>query len=348
MFSEKSRFILSREALLKHYNLLKNCSNEIVYSHKTNPFVGKVLEQSTDCRFAINSFRSLDEIENPSRIVYFPQGDSDEQLSATLKRGVKSFVIDNENDLNKLLHSAEKEGARIELFLRTKVREHTIYTGKYFVYGIPWERLTQLLPKLRKNKLVEKLGIHFHRRTQNIGEWFLKEDFHEAMPPQNRKLIDAVNIGGGIPVEYVNSKPDTESILQKIKEFKELLSEEGIELAAEPGRFLAAPSVRLETEIINIYDDTIVVDASLFNGAMDVYLLGYRYKVLGEAASGKKFLIKGSSPDSLDIFRYKVFFPQEPKIGDKIIFKNAGAYNFYTDFNNLPKIRTVVVEGFER
>jgi hypothetical protein len=63
-------------------------------------------------------------------------------------------------------------------------------------------------------------------------------------------------------------------------------------------------------------------------------------------AIGEKFLIKGRSPDSLDIFRYKVFLREKPKIGDKIVFKNVGAYNFYTDFNNLPRIKTVIMDDF--
>ena len=65
-----------------------------------------------------------------------------------------------------------------------------------------------------------------------------------------------------------------------------------------------------------------------------------------EEEKGEKFLIKGRSPDSLDIFRYKVFLREKPKIGDKIVFKNVGAYNFYTDFNNLPRIKTVIMDDF--
>ncbi|MCD6403473.1 MAG: decarboxylase [Candidatus Aenigmarchaeota archaeon] len=332
---------------MKQYEILKEYADEIVYSFKTNPVVGKVLESMSDCKFAICSFNSVDRIEDKSRIVYFLQGENEKEISIVLDKGVRSFVVDNENDLNRLLSILNKKKVKIELFLRVKVREHTIYTGKYFVYGISWKRANELISKLKENEYISTLGIHFHRKTQNVGEWFLKEDFEEIISEENRKLINKVNIGGGIPVEYVNSKPDVKFILRMIKEFKQFLNEEGIELVVEPGRFLAAPAIRLETEIINVYGDTIVVDASLFNGAMDVYLLGYRYPVVGEKEKGIKFLIKGRSPDSLDIFRYKVFFDHVPKVGDKIIFKNAGAYNFYTDFNDMPKIKTVIVERFE-
>ena len=344
MSAERSRFVLSRSALLRQYKALQECSDEIHYSFKTNPVVGKVLEETTDCKFAICSPGSVDEIGDKSRVSFFAQGEREEELNAILKLGVRIFVVDNENDLERLLRTAGKQSARINLFLRAKVREHTIYTGRYFVYGISWERANKLLPELRRNKSVEKLGLLFHRKTQNVGEWFLKEDFNECVPPENRKMIDALNIGGGIPAEYVNSNPDVKTILGSIAGFRELLNKQGIRPITEPGRFLAAPSVSLETEVINVYENTIVVDASLFNGAMDVYLLNHRNRVAGEASSGHRFLIKGRSPDSLDIFRYKVFLPRKPKIGDKIVFRNAGAYNFHTDFNALPRIKTVVAD----
>lgn len=203
-FSKKSRFILSKNKLLEQYRKLEKCSDEIVYSYKTNPIVGKVLEKLTNCKFAICSFHSINDIKNKLRIVYFIQGDGKKELVEVLESGVRSFVADNENDLAKLISVLNKEKVKVELFLRTKVREHTIYTGKYFVYGISWSRANELIPKLTKNKLIERIGIHFHRKTQNVGEWFLTEDFKEVMPPEVRKFIHAVNIGGGIPLSLIH------------------------------------------------------------------------------------------------------------------------------------------------
>jgi ornithine decarboxylase len=56
-------------------------------------------------------------------------------------------------------------------------------------------------------------------------------------------------------------------------------------------------------------------------------------------ANTTPYLIKGGSPTSEDIFRYRVYFNENytPKIGDKIVFLNAGAYIYYTDLFNLEK-----------
>ena len=57
----------------------------------------------------------------------------------------------------------------------------------------------------------------------------------------------------------------------------------------------------------------------------------------------QRYLIKGNSPTRDDIFRYKVNL-EEKQVGDKIIFLNAGAYNYTTDFFGYKKLETVIEE----
>ncbi|MBT3395527.1 hypothetical protein HN412_03820 [archaeon] len=111
----------------------------------------------------------------------------------------------------------------------------------------------------------------------------------------------------------------------------------------EPGRFIAAPSIKLECEVINVYDKNIIVNASVYNSAMDTFVAHIRLLVENEKEDGYCYTIKGFTPDSLDIFRYKVYFDNELKVGDKITFINAGAYNYSSNYFNLDKIETEVI-----
>ncbi len=61
-----------------------------------------------------------------------------------------------------------------------------------------------------------------------------------------------------------------------------------------------------------------------------------------ELQKGKSYVIKGITPCSLDIFRYKVYL-KDPKIGDELVFLNAGAYNFSSDFCDLEKIESKII-----
>ena len=109
----------------------------------------------------------------------------------------------------------------------------------------------------------------------------------------------------------------------------------------EPGRFLAGPAMKLECYIKNIYNGNIIVDCSVYNSAMDTFVAHVRMQVEGELEKGDAYTIKGSTPDSMDILRYRVYL-KNPKIGDKITFLNAGAYTFSTDFCGLEKIEVVI------
>lgn len=336
-----ARFLMSRRKVLEQYEIVRKIADIVAYSYKTNPIVWSILRE-TDSLVSISSIGSLK--GDYDRVVYFLQGEKREEVERILGSGVRRFVVDNIPELWRFMRIVEERGDKIDLFVRIKMKEHTIYTGKHFVYGIDWKKLDELLPELRKNRSIENLGIHFHRKTQNVGEWDLVRDFSDAVDRRLIDMIDVVNIGGGIPLEYRNSSPRVDLVLSKIREFKEFLGR--IKLMVEPGRFIAGPSVVLEAEVVNVYDDTAVLDCSIFNAYMDTYLLNIRLPVLGEREKGIRYTLKGRSPDSLDIFRYSVYLDRELRIGDKIYFLNAGAYNFHTEFNDMPRIETVIVDDF--
>ena len=45
----------------------------------------------------------------------------------------------------------------------------------------------------------------------------------------------------------------------------------------------------------------------------------------------------------MDLFRYRVYL-NEPRVGDSLVFLNATAYNFCSDFCDLEEIETEVGE----
>ncbi len=329
-----ARFILNKKTAINQHNKLREICDEIVYSFKTNPEVGKILEENTNCKFAIHTIEDLDKIKDKKRVWFFSQAWNEEEVEFLIDK-VFGFVIDNEADLLVLLDSLKNK--KINLALRMKLKEHTIHTGKHFVFGLSSSQINNYIPKLR-NK-VNLLGIHFHRKTQNVSEWNLKFELEQSLSEETLNSIDFINIGGGIPWNYrnynVNVLPE---VFNKIKELRSWFKGK---LFIEPGRFIAAHSINLETEIKSIDKNNITVDCSIFNATMDTFILNIRLLLENESEDGEEYTIKGITPDSLDIFRYKVKL-KNPKIGDKLIFLDAGAYNFSTDFCSLKKLKTVI------
>ncbi len=342
-----AKFVLSRSQLIEQYNKITDIGT-ISYSVKTNPVVASILEQETDCMFCIHTMNELEYVKDTKRVWFLAESWTLKQIEKLYTLGIKNFAVHNKNDLNKLIEFMANIPEKINLLLRMKLREHSIFTEKYFVFGFDSKTVNDLVPELRENNKINKLGIHFHRKSENVGEWSLKYELSNALTEETLKAIDIMNIGGGLPIKYKNiSDIAITSIFKKIQELKQWLSEYNIEIIIEPGRFLSGPAIELVTKIINIDKKTITVNASIYNTAMDTLIVPHRLLVKGEREHKtediKEYTIKGSTPCNLDMFRYSVFLP-EMEIGDEIIFKNAGAYNFATDFCSLKKLETEVID----
>jgi len=336
----KAKFILSKKKLMDNYNEIKDKTDIVSYSYKTNPDIGKLLEE-TDCMFSVHTIENLTQ-KDLNRVWFFAQAWNTEELNLLFEKNVVNFVVDNENDLTLLLNYIKENNKKINLLLRMRLKEHTIHTGKHFVYGFFSAKVNELLPELKKNSNIIELGIHFHRKTQNVSEWSLKQELIDTIKHWDK--IDLVNIGGGLPAEYKNFRQEVlKNIFEKISLLRRWLNNQNIKMIIEPGRYLAASPIKLEAEITNIYDNNIIVNCSVYNSAMDTFVANIRLLVENELKEGISYTIKGCTPDSMDIFRYKVFLEKQ-KIGIKIVFLNAVAYNFASNFFNLAKLQTVIID----
>lgn len=340
----KPKFILSKSKAISQYNKVKSLADFVSYSSKTNPLMTPILEKETDSLFSIHMMNELKHVKDKSRVIFLAQAWTEESISDLIKQGIRSFVVDNEPDLDMLLSYLDKNNNKINLMLRIKLQEKSIKTERYFVFGMSSDIVNKRIKELRTNKNIEQLGVHFHRKSQNMSEWNLIYEFQDMIDKDTLKNIDMVNIGGGIPAEYANTNVDViDVVFKKIKEFREFLNKNEIKMMIEPGRFIAAPSIKLITHIIGIHDNNIIIDASVYNSDLDALIVPVKLVVENEQEKGKAFTIKGITPCSLDLFRYRVYL-DNPKIGDPLTFLNAGAYNFTSRFCDLEEIQTEIIE----
>jgi len=334
----KAKFVISKSKVLEQYGKIKEVCDIVSYSSKTNPLVSGILEENVNCMFSIHMVNELKNVKDLSRIVFLVQGCNTKFIKNLVRKGIKWFVVDNEKDLNEFV---KYNGEKINLLLRIKLKENTLKTERYFVFGMNSDFVNNKLKEL-KNKF-SFLGIHFHRKTQNLSEWNLKRDFEEMIKEENLKYISYVNIGGGLPSEYANTNVNViNNVLIKIKEFREYLNDKNIKMIVEPGRFIAAPAGKLITQVIRIYDNNIIVNASVYNSDTDALTVPVKLLIEGEG-EGNPYVIKGITPCSMDLFRYKVYL-KNIKEGDEIVFLNAGAYGFSSDFCDLDKLETEIID----
>jgi ornithine decarboxylase len=341
---DKAKFILSKEKVIEQYNKLTNLGIKVSYSYKTNNDVGHVLEEMTESEFSIHATPEVDQIKDKSKIWFFMQANSDDELNKIIDKGVRRFVIDNTEDLENVLRSANTRNVVIDLLIRMKFQEHRITAGKYFIYGLPANRVNQIIMNIGDNKNVNKLGVHIHRKSQNASEWEIKDELVDSLTEQSLKRLDIINIGGGLPIKY---RTYTSEIMPYIYDkIKEVVKWFDGEVYCEPGRFIAGPAVKLKCRVIQIQEGTLIVNTSIYNGVLDAHITDIRLLVDGEVSDsedGNDYKIKGNTPTRDDIFRYKVRL-NDIKVGDSIVFLNAGAYNYTTDFCSLEKLGVEIVE----
>ena len=339
-----ARFLLSKSKALEQYNSISSLGI-VSYSFKTNPKVGMLLENNADCMFSVHFKNELKLIKDKSRVWYLAQALNEPLIAELLDAGVNRFVVENKEDLELLVAVVQTRKVKIELLLRIMLKENTIKTEKHYVFGMESDFVNEMIPLLEKNPLIEKLGVHFHRKTQNVSEWDLVREISELISPDSLKCLDYVNIGGGLPALYKNITDAVfPSIIKKIGLFRDWLAEFGIQLIIEPGRYLSGPCVKLESEIVGVHGNTVVIDASVYNSSPDTLIVPIKLLVEGERESGVPCILKGITPCSTDIFRYRVYLKELPKVGERIVFLNAGAYNFHTEFCELDKVETVIVD----
>ena len=361
----KPYFALSKRKVLEQYNKIKQLCDVVSYSSKTNQDVTKILEaqqESKECMFSVHFVNELQHITDCSRVIFLAQAWTQQEIRDLINAGISWFVVDNESDLDKLLNYVEYYDVQITLLLRMKIRENTLKTERYFVFGMTSDVINRRIKEISENQYlkgkINQLGIHFHRKTQNMSEWNLQYELSQILDKDVLEKISWINIGGGLPSEYANTNAKVvEGIFNKITELRQWLSAYNIRLIIEPGRFIAASSAKLVTNIIAIHQNTIIVNASVYNSDMDAVIVPVKLLIQSELTKEeaesknaeldkediRAYAVKGITPCSMDLFRYKVYL-KEPKIGDEIIFLNAGAYNFTTDFCDLEKLETKVIE----
>ncbi|MEX0932727.1 MAG: decarboxylase [Candidatus Pacearchaeota archaeon] len=344
---EKAKFILSKKKLSEQVKLLKDLELKISYSYKTNKIIGKVLEENyPEIDFSIHELEEVNEINNKSKIWFFLQAENKEEIFKLLEKGLIKFVVDNELDLNCLLEILEEKKIKATISLRMKFEEHRIGFGKYFSYGMNSKLVNKLIKKIKDNAFVESFGIHVHRKSQNLSEWNVKSEIKDSLSEETLETIKFFNLGGGLPAKYRSFESGNFNyIFERISDAIKFLKEKGIEVYIEPGRFLAASPIKLVTNIIQIQGKNIIINTSLYKCALDTLLTGTKMLVENELKEGEDFLLKGNSPTRDDIFRYNVKL-ENPKIGDRVVFINAGAYNYTTDFFGYDKLKTEIVEDF--
>ena len=342
-------YCIRSEEIRKSVKFFKeNFPGKILYAVKTNSHE-KVIKQIVSN--GINDFdvASLNEIKlihkiNPKVNLHFMHTvKSKESISsAYFNYGVKSFSLDNKDELRKIL-DATNRAKDLKLFVRIAIsNEHAEIDLSRKFGALPSEALG-LVRLCREHS--KKLGISFHVGSQCMHKISYTKGIKEIESIIKKTKInpDIINLGGGFPAIYPDLKP--EPLINYMKEIKKSLSNLKLdklpEIICEPGRAIVAESGSTIVKVLLRKKQSLYLNdgtyGTLFDAGVPNFILPTKMITNGRVQSKKltAFNFFGPTCDSLDYMKGPFLLPNNIKEGDYIEIGQLGAYGltFRTNFN---------------
>ena len=342
-------YCIRTEEIKKSVNFFKeNFPGKILYAVKTNPHE-KVLKQII--ANGINDFdvASLNEIKlikkiNPRVNLHFMHTvKSKESIkSAYNDYGVRSFSLDNKDELRKIL-VATNQAKDLKLFVRIAISNEHAEIDLSRKFGAHPSEALGLIRLCKEHS--KTLGISFHVGSQCMHKISYSKGIHEVenIIKKTKIIPDVINIGGGFPAIYPDLKPEPlRNYMEEIKKgLKNLKLNKLPEIICEPGRAIVAESGSTIVKVVlrkkqNLYinDGTY---GSLFDAGVPNFVFPTKMITCGRIQSKKltSFSLFGPTCDSLDYMKGPFLLPNNVKEGDYIELGQLGAYGltFRTNFN---------------
>lgn len=348
--------VLSLEQIEKNYRLLRTHLPrvKVFYAIKANPH-RRILELMRDLgsNFDVASDGEIKELNSlgvdGSRMIYANPMKTVNGLRACRNAGVGKMTFDSAGEIDKM--ARECPGATV--LLRIRIDNSSAHVDLNKKFGAAREQALELLLKARDAGL-DAAGIAFHVGSQTTSaDPYLyaldiaREIFEEAAAAGMQLRI--MDIGGGFPIPEPKVRFNLQEMLNQINA---RLDEDfpGVEIWAEPGRFICGTAVNLITSVIGVTErggqPWYFLDEGLYGTFSGVLFDQWDFKLIsfkeGEQVAAT---FAGPSCDSLDImFRGKMTVRQEE--GDLILVPICGAYTSAsaTTFNGFSKANFVVWE----
>lgn len=284
------------------------------------------------------------------RLIYANPVKTTGGLQACRECGVSKMTFDSASEIEKIRAICPDA----TVLLRLRIDNSSAHVDLNKKFGAAREHALNLMLKAKEAGL-DMAGIAFHVGSQTVsadpylhGLDIARELFEEAAAAGLKLRI--LDIGGGFPIPEPKVRFNLPEMLKQINA---RLDEDfpGIDVWAEPGRYICGTAVNLITSVIGVNErggqPWYFLDEGLYGTFSGVIFDQWDFKLIsfkeGEERVAATFA--GPSCDSLDImFRGKMTVPLD--VGDLLLVPSCGAYTSAsaTTFNGFSKAQFVVWE----
>ena len=263
---------------------------------------------------------------------------------AELKLAVEHDVlinIDSEFDLKHIQQTAKQQNTPANVLIRInpdgdpEVHPYISTGMKDSKFGIRNERLNWFLDEIRKDNLLNLVGVHCHLGS-TIKKVRIFRDATEIMLDFMRSIqaegFDAhyLNIGGGLGIDYERTGEDIPTPSHLIDSIRSLLTDD-ITLIIEPGRSIIGNAAVFVNRVTGVKTNGnkhfIVTDGSMAELIRPSLYDAYQHIAFIEPVDGnvETYDIVGPVCESADFLGKERELPTPPE-GTGLVVCDAGAY----------------------
>ncbi|MGU7367998.1 diaminopimelate decarboxylase [Bacillus cereus] len=330
---------------------------QLFYSLKANPNPSIVnFIYSLGANLEICSLKELEIVEkinaSPERVLYLGPGKTEIEIRRVLEYGVKYFIVESLQEMQKINEIGEEKGREIKVGVRlnpsvsAKGSKLTM-GGKPRQFGIDEEQLSEIFALETSLRNIKIVGIHVYNGTRILSsDVFIENTSHvlklaKKVIEEYRVDLEFIDIGGGMGIPYFPNENtlDLEDVSKKLSElistFYEAVGAK-ISIFLESGRYVVGESGVYVTEVlykkISKNSEFLTVDGGTHHhmaagGMGNALKKNFPIKVLNkfDEKPEVEYYISGPLCTPNDLIAKKIKLPQT-KTGDLIGILNAGAY----------------------
>jgi len=305
-------------------------------------------------RFDVASFQELKLVieagGHPEEQIHSHPIKSPYEIADAVKAGVKLFVIDNPDEIDKFISYAGK----VRLMVRFKVENDQAVVNLSYKFGCLPQEVIGLAEKIRECGL-EYYGLAFHVGSQSMTNnvYITAIDISADLIAQLKARgleTTLLDIGGGFPVPYTELVPSLEDFCGPIRKRLTEKIDPNIKLVCEPGRYISATAVTLVASVIGKSVRSgkrwYFLDDGLYGSFSGRLYDHCKYQILtNRNTTWKSSVLAGPTCDSFDVIYRDIILPPLD-VGDLLVFPAMGAYCAVSSssFNCLRKAEYIVVD----
>ena len=274
------------------------------------------------------------------RTILNGNGKTLEELSLAIEYGVM-INIDSEFDLKHIQQTAKQLNKTANVLIRInpdvdpEVHPYVSTGMKNSKFGIRNERLNWFLDEIRKDDLLDLVGVHCHLGS-TIKKVRIFRDATEIMLDFMRSIqaegfyAHYLNIGGGLGIDYERSGEDIPTPTDLIDSIRDMLTND-ITLIIEPGRSIIGNTAGFVNRVTGVKTNGnkhfIVTDGSMAELIRPSLYDAYQHIEFIEPVEGKveTYDVVGPVCESADFLGKERELPT-PHEGTGLVVYDAGAY----------------------